>query len=68
MTDCPLKSIDPRTTELMRFATYARESGMWPVPGGALDQSPAFLEAEALIRADRANWRRQLAPAPLDSL
>jgi hypothetical protein len=52
-----MKMIDPRIAKLLRFAEYARESHLWPVAGGALDQNPAFIEAESLIRSDRHAWR-----------
>jgi len=57
---CPMKLIDGPVHRLMRFAEYARESSMWPVAGGALDQSPAFMEAESMIRSERRAWRTHL--------
>lgn len=58
-----MKSIDDKASQAMRFAGYARESGLWPVTGGAMDQSPAFMEAEQQIRQDRAYWNAKLGLA-----
>lgn len=52
-----MKSITPEVGRLMQFADYARESKLWPVAGGAVDQCEAFMEAEKLIRRDRSAWR-----------
>lgn len=60
VTQCPMTHIDRQTSEVLRYAGYARESGLWPVSGGALEQSAAFMAAEAMIRADRAACRAQL--------
>lgn len=52
-----MKCITNQTNELIRFAGYLRDVRAFPVAGGTLDQTEAFLEAAKLIEADRASWR-----------
>lgn len=33
------------------------EKGAWPVGGGVLDQSAAFVEALAVLRSEEAVWK-----------
>lgn len=60
ITECPLKMIDGKTDEVIRYARYVRDSGIWPVAGGALDQSAAFVAATSQIRNDHEAWKRDL--------
>lgn len=56
---CPMARVGRKENEAIRYASYARESSMWPVTGGALEQTQAFLTVESFIRQDRAAWRAE---------
>ncbi len=57
LTRCPKEVMTPLTSELFEYAETVRRSGLWPVAGGSLEQTPAFLTAERIVRSDRAAWR-----------
>lgn len=56
---CPMQRIGRQENDLIRAARAARESHLWPVAGGSLDQTVAFTTAESFIRSDRAAWRAE---------
>jgi hypothetical protein len=57
LTQCPQKYMTRDITELYRFAEFAIE-GHWPVSGGTLEQTPAFLEAMRRVKSDKAAFSR----------
>lgn len=54
--DCPRKSLDRATFDLLRFCHLAKR-GALPIGGGTLDQSQWFLDAYSLYLSEDAHWR-----------
>lgn len=52
---CPQRLVDAGTHWLLRLAEFA-EKGTFPVAGGVLDQSPAFIGAMELIRSEKLSY------------
>ena len=48
---CPYKIIPANIQHTLRYAALARE-GLWPEPGGAMDQSQSFLDAMSIINRE----------------
>jgi len=62
--DCPLNHIDEQTSELMKYAGYVRKLQTFPVAGGALDQTEAFMAACSMIESDTSIWRAHFGLKP----
>ena len=48
---CPNAVIKKSTHEAIRYAALAKQ-GLWPAPGGALDQTQSFLDAYGIITSE----------------
>jgi|GEM_PF-6813095 len=55
-----MEQTDDQTWQAIRFAGYVQKSNLWPVDGGALDQSRWFLDAEQQIKHDKDKAMAQL--------
>tara|TARA_R100000808_G_scaffold25080_1_gene61492 strand:+ start:9903 stop:10073 length:171 start_codon:yes stop_codon:yes gene_type:complete len=44
--------------EIIELATLAEEFGIWPVPGGSLDQDAWFCRAMPFIAGERTRWKQ----------
>ena len=54
MRRCPNAVITRREREMIRYSALAK-SGLWPVEGGALDQSKSFLDGYAVVVTEIAS-------------
>jgi len=59
---CPLSLVTPDVWELLTTAADA-EAGYLPVAGGTLNQTHSWLTAWRRMRAEKAHWKRLMAPA-----
>jgi hypothetical protein len=66
--ECPMKYVDRETRMLIQVARHAK-GGMWPVPGGLLEQSARFASLADFVNVDEQRiqamiearaWRRQI--------
>jgi len=57
---CPNTYAKPIHYDVCRAATYV-ENGILPASGGLSDQSPTFVEALEIVRAEIAHYRAEAA-------
>jgi hypothetical protein len=57
ITSCPHKLLQPGTSEFLMLYDFTQKGGPWPVAGGVLDQSAAFVDAVRFMRGEEARWR-----------
>ncbi len=56
---CVKKQIKPGAWDLLEMCGYT-DDGTWPIAGGILDQTPAFLRAYRWVRGEKAAVEAEL--------
>ena len=60
VNSCPYRAVPATTWALITDLDWAMDQGAWPVGGGLLDQSAAFVQACEAWRVACNRWKAKL--------